>query len=76
MSKGRAATQTGEKGRQEPHETQQGEMHNPASPCHERGLGTAWLGREQDSHETTSCPSSKEGHQHPWISEQEHGQGM
>lgn len=37
MSKGRATIQTGEKGRQKPHETQQGEMQNPASPCHDRG---------------------------------------
>lgn len=71
MSKGRA----GEKGGQEPHETQQGEMQSAATPCHDRGLGTACLGGEQVSHKTTTSPSSKGGQQHPWIYEQEYGQG-
>lgn len=43
--KGRAAIQAGGMGRQEPYETQQGEIQSPTTPCNNKGLGTDWLGR-------------------------------
>lgn len=45
MFKGRTAIQAGGMGRQEPYETQQGEIQSTTTPCNNKGLGTDRLGR-------------------------------